>query len=260
MRQLGRNILLLFYAISVALSGATPASASDAALQHSSSTAEKYLLDAANQERAARGLPLLHVDVALSQAAETHAELMAARTDLSHQFAGEPDLSRRVAYVGLRFSMISENVADAPDPFTIHDMWMHSPGHRANLLDPKVDSIGIAVIDWKGQLYAVEDFATTVDELTIAQQEAAVADSLADSGMTIANDADARQTCAMPSGYVGERPSYLMRYTAASLDQVPEELQSRLGSGRYRRLKVGACEAKEGGAVATYTLAVMFYP
>lgn len=260
MSQLARKILLLVFAASVAFPGTTHALASDGALQSQLSMAEKYLFDAANQERAARGLPLLRVDVSLSHAAENHAELMAERADISHQFAGEPDLSQRGASAGLRFSLISENVAEAPDSFTIHDMWMHSPGHRANLLDPKVNSIGVAVINWKDQLYAVEDFATTVDELTIEQQEAAVADTLADSGVTIATGENARETCAMPSGYAGQRPSYLMRYTATTLDQVPEELQSRLDSGHYRKAKVGACEAKDGGAFAIYSIAVMLYP
>jgi len=57
--------------------------------------AEQYLLAAANQNRAAHGLPPLHRDPILAQAALYHARQMAAHANISHQFPGEPDLSVR---------------------------------------------------------------------------------------------------------------------------------------------------------------------
>ena len=55
---------------------------------------------------------------------------------------------------------------------------MNSPKHRANLLDPRVDSIGIRVVSRDGQLYAVEDFDRSVVKLSLAQQESAVQELL----------------------------------------------------------------------------------
>jgi uncharacterized protein YkwD len=36
---------------------------------------------------------------------------------------------------------------------------MHSSGHRANILDGNMDSVGIAVAERDGEYYAVEDFS-----------------------------------------------------------------------------------------------------
>ena len=39
---------------------------------------------------------------------------------------------------------------------------MNSPPHRANILDPEMDSLGVAVIERNGELFAVQDFALAV--------------------------------------------------------------------------------------------------
>ena len=57
-----------------------------------SNVAEQYLLSAANAERAAVGRSPLAWDATLATAALEHAREMAAHGDISHQFAGEPDL------------------------------------------------------------------------------------------------------------------------------------------------------------------------
>jgi uncharacterized protein YkwD len=42
---------------------------------------------------------------------------------------------------------------------TIHQSFMKSPQHRANILDPDMGSAGIGVAERNGHLYAVEDFS-----------------------------------------------------------------------------------------------------
>jgi len=227
--------------------------------------AEQYLLSAANQERAARNLPLLHRDPLLARAAAQHAQAMAAHASISHQFAGEPALANRGASMGVAFSRISENVAEAPSAVQIHDMWMHSEGHRANLLDPAVDAIGIRVIARNGELYAVEDFAKTVPSVSLDEQEFAIRALIAQLGqiaLTTAPDATsaARQTCSITTGFAGARkPTFTMRFTSDSLTQLPGELITRLASGRYRQAAVGACTAKES-SFTSYNFAVLLYP
>src|SRR5580698_8031582 len=107
------------------------------------SVSEQFLLDAANRDRASRGLKPLQRDPVLAEAALYHARIMAQHADISHGFPGEPDLAARAANAGVHFSLVTENVAEAPDPSEIHDMWMHSEHHRENLLDPYVNVIGI---------------------------------------------------------------------------------------------------------------------
>jgi uncharacterized protein YkwD len=224
--------------------------------------AEQYLFAAANEARANQGLSPLRLDPVLTEASAQHAREMADHATISHQFDGEPELATRGANAGAHFSLIAENVGEAPSSVIIHDLWMHSPGHRANLLDPNVDSIGIAIITRNNQLYAVEDFASTVTTLTLNQQERTVASAIAQSGMRVAETTDdARQTCTMSTGYAGSRqPWFIMRYTVSSLNAIPSQLMSRLTSGKYHQAVVGACPATRKSSFTAYTIAVLLYP
>jgi uncharacterized protein YkwD len=232
------------------------------ASENNLTVAEQYLLAAANEARANQGLSPLRLDPVLTEASAAHAREMADHANISHQFNDEPDLAERGANAGAHFSLISENVGEAPSSVIIHDLWMHSPGHRANLLDPNVDTIGIAVVTRDNQLYAVEDFASTVQTLTLNQQEHTVASVLAKSGMKVAETTeDARQTCTMNTGYAGSRqPWFIMRYTAASLNEIPNQLKSRLTSGKYHQAIVGACLTTRKTHFTAYNIAVLLYP
>ena len=131
--------------------------------QQGANLAERYLFAAANQDRVGHGLQPVVFDEQLARAARSHAVEMVRHVGISHQFPAEPGLTARGAAAGAHFSLITENVAEAPDASKINDLWMASAGHRANLLDPKVDSVGIAVILDRGEYYAVEDFARRVE-------------------------------------------------------------------------------------------------
>lgn len=232
----------------------------------SATIAEQYLLSAANQERATLNLPLLHRDPKLASAAAQHAQAMAAHNAISHQFPGEPGLTSRGASAGVAFSLIEENVAEAPSAPQIHEMWMNSTEHRANLLNPLIDVAGISVISSGGELYAVEDFAKTVPASSLDQQESAIAALIAQPGRialaTAPGDISAaRQTCALSTGYAGARkPWFVMRFTSSSLTQLPSQLKAQLASGRYHQAAVGACVTNSTGNFTSYNIAVLLYP
>ncbi len=223
--------------------------------------AEQYLQEAADQERAERNLPPLRRDLALVAAARQHALEMVQHNTISHQFAQEPDLAARGAAAGAKFSLISENVAESPSAVKIHTAWMNSEGHRHNLLDPNVDSVGIAVIARGHQLFAVEDFERRLTPLSLKQQEGAVASALAPLGIGVAeSDASARKTCAQDTGSAGPRQAeFVMRYTTANLSLLPEQLRSRVATGKYVTAIVGACPAEESSNFSMYRIAVLLY-
>src|ERR1700722_11142680 len=224
--------------------------------------AEQYLLAAANEDRVSQGLQPLRFDPVLAEASAVHAREMAAHAEISHQFNGEPTLAERGSNLSAHSSLITENVAEAPTSVIIHNLWMHSPGHRANLLDPNVDSIGIAIVTRDNQLFAVEDFARTVETVTLNQQEHTVADIIARSGIHIAETTkDARETCTMSTGYAGSRqPWFIMRYTAGSLNEIPSQLKVKLTSGKYHQAVVGACALPRNTPFTAYNIAVLLYP
>jgi hypothetical protein len=226
------------------------------------SVAEQYLFQAANAERASRGLTELHWDSALYRAAYLHAQEMASRSSISHQYPGEPELAERGKNAGAKFSVIAENVAEAGTAVRIHDAWMHSPGHRSNLLDPRVDAVGISVLQRDGQLYAVQDFERSVATLSVDDQEKTVARLMLASGqikILTASD-DARQTCLMSKGYAGGRaPNFVTHFTAGDLSRIPDSLKAQIQSGRYREAVVGACSTNESGPFTSYNIAVILY-
>jgi uncharacterized protein YkwD len=130
--------------------------------QHKTETAEHQLFDAINAYRSSMGLPRLREDSKLIAAARKHANLLAAKGQLSHQLPMEASLSGRAHQAGVRYRSLAENVAQGPDARNLCDQWIHSPPHRANLLDSDMDSMGIGIADRDGELFAVADLAQTL--------------------------------------------------------------------------------------------------
>src|SRR5437763_1731056 len=127
---------------------------------------EQRLLDLLNSERTQQKLPTLAFDEHLIEAARKHSEAMARGKRLAHQMPGEASLNPRVAAAGARFDAVAENVAHSGSIEDAHVEFMHSPGHRANILSREYDAvgIGIAAAD-NGHLYITEDFVHRVPTL-----------------------------------------------------------------------------------------------
>jgi hypothetical protein len=221
---------------------------------------EQVLFASANRERAARGLAPLRWNDALASAAHAHALRLAQQNTLSHQFPGEPGLEERASRAGAHFASLAENIAEGPTASNIHEQWMKSPPHRANLLDPQLDSIGIAVAERQGTLFAVEDFSLAAGDLSFREQEKVLGAQLQSRGLRLLNYTDdARKTCTMDNGYAGtHRPSFVLHYATTDLQSLPEMLQQRIQSGRYHAAAAGACPAGKKG-LSGYRVAVMLY-
>ena len=226
----------------------------------SASTAESMLLLAANRDRAAAGLKPLQWDPALAAAARQHAQRMVHMNALSHQFPGEPPMQDRARQAGARFSLIAENVAEGPNVPGLHTQWMNSPPHRANLLDPGLNAVGIAVVQGGKMLFAVEDFAAAVPNLSLKDQESEVRSEIAARGMRAVNATpDARKTCELDRGWAGQRPASVLRYETSDLRRLPDDVDQKVGSGKYHSAAVGACEASGGGDFANFRIAILLY-
>jgi len=222
------------------------------------SAEERLLLEDANRERAAAGLQLLEWDNALAAAARQHVLLMAQQYLLSHQYPGELPLAERAAEAGARFAMVAENVAVGPTPDRIHDGWMHSPGHRKNILNAEVSAVGIATVRGSGGLFAVEDFSRPVADFSLQQQEEKVISLLRRTGLMRADASEeARKACGMNRGLGGTSARYVMRFEATDLSKLPEPLMRSLNSGAYRKASVGACHDDHPAGFTRYRIAVL---
>jgi hypothetical protein len=228
--------------------------------QRAVSTPERLLFDALNRERTALGLSMLVWNDPLAAAARQHAERMAQHNKLSHQLPGEPDLRMRAAGTGARFSMVAENVAIGPDAAVIHSGWMHSHGHRANILSPELSAVGIAVVPRGAELFAVQDFSQIVPNLNLNQQEQQVLPLLAARGLQIiAGNNDARKSCDSDRGFAANPPALVARYETTNLKDLPTDLERKIQSGRYRAAAVGACSVEDTRGFTLFRITILLY-
>jgi uncharacterized protein YkwD len=82
----------------------------------------------------------------LIDAAERHADDMAAHRYLEHLARDGSTPSQRVARTGYRSRLTGENIAFAPTSVhEVFDGWMASKGHCENIMDPRFRTTGAAV-------------------------------------------------------------------------------------------------------------------
>jgi hypothetical protein len=236
------------------------ASASDAQ-SYSMQRDVNQLYALVNQARRSYGLAPLRWDPALASAMQ-HCVLMARASQIEHRYRNEADVPLRGSQSGAHFSLIEENIASGPSASGIQQAWMNSPEHRANLLNPSIDRVGLAVLSRNGQLYAVADYARAVIMLTQAQVELAVASQLRARGVVVLDDAiQARAYCASNGSYraVGG-PRLMTRWQNSDMTQLPSEVLRALSSGAYHQAAVGSClDQDQAASFTSYRVAVILY-
>ena len=128
-----------------------------------------------NTERSQRGLCTLTVDPLLVRTARAHSREMCARDYFDHH-SPTPGLSTPMDRY---LSALKDNGADTPDYLLVgeniyycsvtndiynvdyaHRALMNSPGHRANILEPRFQKIGLGIYkNAQGQFWVTEMFS-----------------------------------------------------------------------------------------------------
>jgi len=127
------------------------AMAPSAALADSTATMESQFVSKMNAARQAAGLRPYSVASDLTSIARQHSAQMAQRQSLYHN----PNLTTQVQ----NWQAVGENVGEGPTVSDIHDAFMHSPEHRANILDHDFTQVGVGVsVDGNGIIWVTEDF------------------------------------------------------------------------------------------------------
>jgi uncharacterized protein YkwD len=106
-----------------------------------------------NRERARHGLPRLRENPKLRRAAERHASNMVDSSFFDHTSPGGSTMVDRIRRTGYtkraRSWALGENIAWGSGSLAtaaqIQRSWMHSPGHRANILQRSFREIGIGI-------------------------------------------------------------------------------------------------------------------
>lgn len=100
-----------------------------------------------NSERIAAGLVPLAANSALSDVAADYAAQMATEGFFGHTDPNGTTAAIRVREAGINYVVVGENLALAATLGTAHDGLMESDGHRANVLNPSFDEVGIGVVE-----------------------------------------------------------------------------------------------------------------
>jgi uncharacterized protein YkwD len=89
----------------------------------------------------------LSMDTKLRCAARNHSRDMATRGYFDHVSPDGDDIADRLARAGFEWSAIGENIARGQEsPAEVMQGWMDSPGHCANILEPRFDFIGVGYL------------------------------------------------------------------------------------------------------------------
>ena len=143
--------------------------------------AERFMLDLINAERAAAGLDAVVLDTRLNASSEDHSSWMLNTSTFAHQGVGGSSAGDRMDAADFDFSGSygwGENIAwqsERGDPgiqddvAALHQGLMNSPGHRANILNPEFEALGIGIevgnFDGFEAVMVTQNFAYTDGDL-----------------------------------------------------------------------------------------------
>lgn len=160
----GRTIVVLLVALVVPASAVAASSAGATGTARGATTAstssvtrapslEELVLREINAVRTRRGLGGLAASPALSRSAAAHSRAMAIYGFFSHESRSGTAFSERIKRFYAPRSgawTVGENLAmfggSTPSAAAIVDVWMGSPGHRANLLRGLFHEAGLAIM------------------------------------------------------------------------------------------------------------------
>lgn len=137
----------------------TPTTTTNIPAATSVSAQEQQMIDQINQERANVGLAPLTVDLRLVGVAEAKAQDMNTNGYFSHTSPtyGSPfDMMRNA---GIQFYSAGENIARNISVDAAMAAFMSSDGHKANILNPGYNHVGVGIVYSSAGSFYVQEFA-----------------------------------------------------------------------------------------------------
>lgn len=220
---------------------------------------EEQLLALVNRERTKAGVPPLNLDERLTRAARKHSQGMIDQDSLVHQLPGEDPLLLRLTAESVRTDHDGENIALNGDIVSAHTALMESPQHRANVLNPQFNAIGIGVLRSDELIYVTEDFAHVLPDYSEFEADAAAQQAIADYTRSVNMPLPARKSrtqltrmaCDMAgldkldSSRAREIPGVIsaVAWTATDLHNLPAGLKKILTQPLSSGYSLGVCWA-----------------
>lgn len=120
------------------------------ALLPACSADESTMADLINNQRRQAGVPAIRVDANASAVARDWAATMAREGRLRHH----PNLRGAIErHVGKGWKVYGENVGFDRDVYGVFHRWMHSSGHKANVLRRGYNRMGVGVVHSGGRTW-----------------------------------------------------------------------------------------------------------
>jgi hypothetical protein len=139
--------VLLASAVTTTVASVAPT----AAFADSTASMESQFVAKMNAARQSAGLRPYAVASDLTSVARQHSAQMASKQSLYHN----PNLTSQVQ----NWQAVGENVGEGPTVSDIHNAFMNSPEHKANILDHDFTQVGVGVsVDKNGIIWVTEDF------------------------------------------------------------------------------------------------------
>lgn len=237
------------------------------------SSPEQQIFKLINMERENAGLQALQWDRKVAQAALAHARQLADHAALAHRFDGELELDQRVGATGARFDALAENVAVANTAEEAHLALMNSPGHRANIMNPDYNAVGVAVVQRDKSLFVTQDFARLLptyseqqfrDEIVAAFNRLRRAHRIGpiDSHPDPWLDQEACSAKLHP-GDVLHNLSGATRatvFTATQPGDLPPPMDQAAADFTIHRMNIGVCFRKDTNGFARFWVVAAFFP
>lgn len=124
-------------------------------LGYASNISVSEVISSTNSLRSSSGLSSLSYNNSLSQAAIAKAQNMFSEGYWAHTSPSGKEPWDFIKSAGYSYRIAGENLArDFDSTSPLMDAWMNSPTHRANIMNPRYQEIGVAVVD--GLLNGVE--------------------------------------------------------------------------------------------------------
>ncbi|MDO8572567.1 MAG: CAP domain-containing protein [bacterium] len=122
------------------------------------------IIDQTNNERITQGLSMLSENSKLNTSAEVKVNDMFVKQYFEHVSPSGVNVDNLAESVGYAYILVGENLAlgNFKDDRAVVVAWMNSPGHRANILNTRLEEIGVftkkGIFEGKEVWIAVQEF------------------------------------------------------------------------------------------------------
>ena len=120
---------------------------------------QRQALKLINSDRKEKGLAPLQFNAQLSKLAESYAKDMIKRDFFSHVNPEGQSPFERMKEQKIVYNYAGENLAFNESVYAAQQAFMHSPEHKANILNANYTQVGLGIVEAsRGRIFVVQEF------------------------------------------------------------------------------------------------------